>query len=150
MGMKILLSSILVICQTKFALWTITWCQNVFGGNFSSCSCYETSYLKIYAMISLTKKRNRKKPIFNQYSKPWKKKDLTEKNRGKEKKTWYMLLMRFNQFLVRFNQFLVRFKQENFSVWQNYWQNNKSCDKPRLSILKHWKNNAKQRLTKNS
>ena len=46
-----------------------------------------------------------------------------------------MFLMRFNQVLVRFNQILVGFNWENFSVWPNYWQTEKSRDKPRLSQL---------------
>ena len=77
------------------------------------------------------KKPKPEKPIFNRYSKHWKKQDLTEKNWEKERKTWYMLLMRFNWVLVRFNQILRRFNPENFLVWQNYWQIKKSCDKLR-------------------
>ena len=109
--------------------------------------CYKTWTI---LRDSSHKKTNRKKPRFNWYSKPWKEQDLTKKNQEKERKTWYMLLMRFNQVLVRFHQILVGFNRENVSVWQNYWQTKKSRDKWTLSMLKHWQTKFIPRLTNNN
>ena len=111
---------------------------------------FHTDSLIEFHICIISQKANREKLIFNQYSKPWKKQDLADKKREKGRKTWHMLLMRFNQVLMTFNRNLVGFKQENFSVWQNYCKTKKSCDKPRLSMLKHWQAYIKPRITKNS
>ena len=59
--------------------------------------------------------------------------------KNKSFKKSIMLLMRFNWVLVGFNQ-------ENLLVWQNYWQTKKSCDKPGLSMLKHWQTKTKLKI----